>query len=340
MSKLAINLLRWSNPWEEIEACIDAVLNSTFQDFRLRYTENPHPTAPSLAEKVSARYGGDARLQIQINDENTGYAGAHNQFFLESDDELLMVLNPDAVLDPDFLQEILTVFENPRAGAATGKMVKPLEHPGQPRVLDGTGIILFRSRRARERGQLDLDHGQFDRFTEVFGVSGTAAVFRKQALEAVKLGVSEYFDDDFFAYWEDFDLSWRLRLAGYTCHYVPGAVVSHARAVGLSPGGPIHLVRYIRHHRAFPVKIRRWSWRNHLLSVVKNDFGWCLVRDLPLIVTREAMTLAFFCLFLPDTLPAVPEFFRLLPSTLRKRRLIQQRRRISSKEAARFTALH
>ncbi|WP_446745236.1 glycosyltransferase [Silvibacterium acidisoli] len=339
MSKLAINLLRWSNPWEEIETCIAAVLNSTFQDFILLYTENPHPTASSLEELVKIRFAADTRLRIRINDENTGYAGAHNQFFFETDNEFLMVLNPDAVLHPGFLAEILIAFENPFVGAATGKMVKPLQPPDQTRILDGTGIILYRTRRARERGQLDADHGQFDRSREVFGVSGTAAVFRKQALEEVKLGASEYFDHDFFAYWEDFDLSWRLRLAGYSCQYVPSAVVSHSRAVGVSPGGLIHFVRFVRHHRSFPVKIRRWSWRNHLLSIIKNDFGWCLVRDLPLIVGREVATLAFICLFMPDTLPAIPEFLRLLPSTLQKRRLIQQRRRIGSKEAARFIAL-
>src|SRR6266702_444016 len=155
MTKISINLLRWSTPWEEIQRCIAAVLNSEFKDFGLTYTENPHVSALSLMDEVKRQFGHDVRIRAIRNEHNAGYAGAHNQFF-----------------------------------AATGKMLKPevLNGDQNEKILDGTGIEIYGSRRARERGQLERDHGQYDRDRTVFGVSGTAAAYRKSALERVRLG--------------------------------------------------------------------------------------------------------------------------------------------------------
>jgi GT2 family glycosyltransferase len=287
MAKISINLLRWNSPWTEIHRCISAVLASDLEDFRLVYSENCNPDAPSLSEHVRACFGTDERLQILKNDTNLGYAGGHNKFFAETDCPLLMVLNPDAILNKSFLRNIVRAFLDPSVGAATGKMLKPHVSPGGERVLDGTGIEIYRTRRARERGQNDIDHGQFDRDPEIFGVSGTAAVYRKSALETVKIRCDEYFDTDFFAYWEDLDLSWRLRLAGFKCVYVPEAIVEHERAAGSSAGGLGRFVDFVRHHQRIPLQIRRWSWRNHLFAIIKNDQGWGLWRDFPFMLCRE-----------------------------------------------------
>jgi GT2 family glycosyltransferase len=336
MTKISINLLRWSTPWEEVQQCITAVLNSSLQSFELIYTENPHPSAPSLIDKVRQEFGEDNRLRTIRNESNLGYAGAHNQFFAETDSELLMVLNPDAVIDRLFLENIITPFSDPKVGAVTGKMLKPRLPGDGETVLDGTGLEIFRSRRARERGQLETDHGQYDHNPVVFGVSGTAAVYRKTALEAIKIEEMEYFDPDFFAYWEDFDLSWRLRLCGFECVYVPQAIVEHVRAVGVSPGGLYNFGTFVRHHKSFPLWVRKWSWRNHLFAIIKNDFGWCLYRDLPQIVIREIAMLLFIAVFTPDTLLAVPKAIKLLSRMLEKRALIQSSRTIDSSDICRF----
>jgi GT2 family glycosyltransferase len=168
-------------------------------------------------------------------------------------------------------------------------------------------------------------------------VSGTAAVYRKSALEEVKLGNSEYFDVDFFAYWEDLDLSWRLRLRGYECVYVPEAIVEHRRAVGASKGGILNFGEFVRHHRSFSLRIRKWNWRNHLFAIIKNDYGWSFYRDLPWIVLRELGMLAFLVCFMPDTLSAIPEFVRLLPAMLSKRRYIMKYVRSNAEAVSLFS---
>jgi GT2 family glycosyltransferase len=336
MTTISINLLRWSTPWEEVQQCVAAVLDSDFKDFELTYMENPHPSAPSLMDEVKRRFGGDNRLSTVQNDSNLGYAGAHNRFFAENDNELVMVLNPDAVLDSLFLQNIIKPFSDPAVGAVTGKMLKHQASASGERILDGTGIEIYRSRRARELGQLEPDHGQYDYNRIVFGVSGTAAVYRKAALEAIKLGEAEYFDPDFFAYWEDFDLSWRLRLRGFECVYVPEAVVEHGRAAGASPGGFSKFSSFVKHQRSLPLSVRQWDWRNHLFAIIKNDFGRCFYRDLPRIFVREAAMQIFILFFMPDTLSSIPKTLSLLPRMLRKRMLIQSSRTISSSSVCSF----
>jgi GT2 family glycosyltransferase len=336
MTMISINLLRWSSPWDEVQRCVAAVLKSDFQDFKLTYTENPHSSAASLMDEVRLHFGSDGRFHAVRNDSNLGYAGAHNRFFAENDNDLLMVLNPDAFIDPLFLQNIIKPFSDSTVGAATGKMLNHQVSGSGEQLLDGTGIEIYRSRRARERGQLEPDHGQYDDDRIVFGVSGTAAVYRKAALEAIRLGEAEYFDPDFFAYWEDFDLSWRLRLRGFECVYVPEAIVEHGRAVGTSPGGVHNFSIFVKHQRSFPLWVRQWSWRNHLFAIIKNDFGWCFCRDLPRIIVREFGMLIFLLFFMPDTLAIIPKALTLLPRMLRKRTLIQASRTMDSSTIRRF----
>jgi hypothetical protein len=140
----------------------------------------------------------------------------------------------------------------------------------------------------------------------------------------------------FFPYWEDLDLSWRLRLAGFSCAYVPDAVIYHSRFAGQSKHGFRRPWEYATHTRGIPTRVLRWDWRNHLFAIIKNDFGWNFWRDLPFIATREIMIFGYNTVFEPRVLGAVPEFFRLLPRILRKRRMIQKRRVVTSREFGRW----
>ncbi len=97
-----------------------------------------------------------------------------------------------------------------------------------PPILDSTGHLVFASRRAIDRGERELDRGQYDALTNLFGVCGAAPVYRRKMLEDVRLS-DEYFDEDFFAYFEDFDISWRAKLKGWNFGFVPGAIGYHYR---------------------------------------------------------------------------------------------------------------
>jgi GT2 family glycosyltransferase len=327
---VAINIVRYNQEFELLERCIRAALDQDFDDYTVTLTENG--SADSIESAILAQFGNHSRFRYADNGANLGFSGAHNVFFRNSRAEFAIPLNPDTVMPRNYLSRLLKAFDDPLVAAAEGKMLKPDPLPDGSWMLDGTGMTISRTRRVYERGQLEIDRQQYDMDTDVFGVSGTAAAYRMSALERVKFSEAEYFDEDFFTYWEDLDLSWRLRLAGYTCVYVPDAVIFHARFAGQSEHGFRRPRAFARHLRSLPPRVLRWDWRNHIFAIIKNDFGWNLFRDLPFILTREL--LLFCCLIVvePRLVGAVPELVRLLPRILQKRKLIQQGRIVTSKE--------
>jgi GT2 family glycosyltransferase len=323
-TSIAVNVVRYNQPLALIRQCLLSVVAQDAENYSITLTENG--SSDSVQAEVLSLFGTNPRFSFVDNGANLGFAAAHNRFFAQADADLVMPLNPDTMLTPGYLRTLAEAFTDPTVGAATGKMLKFASSTDGSRILDGTGIVVSRSRRGRERGQHQLDTLQFDHSRRVFGVSGTAPAYRKSALDAVRLFDHEYFDEDFFAYWEDLDLSWRLRLAGYECIYVPEAVVYHERAIGQSKGGYHQPLKFIKHHRQFPVRILRWNWRNQLFCIFKNDCGWNLLRDAPFIVGRQMLMLCYIALFEPRTLGAIPELLRGLPKMIRKRRLIQRMR--------------
>jgi GT2 family glycosyltransferase len=334
MHTVAVNIVRYNHALPVIRDCIASVLAQELEGFTVTVTENG--SRESIKDAILSLFGSDPRFKYADNGTNLGFAGAHNRFILHSSADILLPLNPDTVMTPGYLQSLVSAFDDPRVAAATGKMVRPGVSSGDLPVLDGTGIVMSRGRRGRERGQNEVDRGQFDTFHRVFGVSGTASAYRKSALEEVRIGEHEYFDEDFFAYWEDLDLSWRLRLAGYECIYVPQAVIYHSRVAGQSRNGYRRPIEFIKHHRQLPLSIRRWNWKNQLFCIVKSDFGWTFWRDCPFILARQILMLGYIAVVEPRTLGAVPDFFRLLPKMLEKRRLIKGKRVVDSKEIGRW----
>src|SRR5204863_6092868 len=135
-------------------------------------------------------------------------------------------LNPDTVLDPAFISELVLALDTrPDAASASGKLLRM-----DGKTLDSTGIVMLREQRHLDRGADQPDTGQFEKFEEIFGPSGAAAMYRRKALDDAAID-GQYFDEDFFAYREDADLAWRCRLLGWTSIYVPTAVAQHRRRV-------------------------------------------------------------------------------------------------------------
>ena len=117
-------------------------------------------------------------------------------------------------------------------------------------VVNNVGSIVFRSGYGADRGYQEIDAGQYDEPVEVFAMCGCAVAFRTAAGREVG-----WFDEDFFLYYEDTDLSWRLRAAGWGIRYEPSAVVRHIHAATSIEWSP----RFVFH-----------TDRNRLLMLVKN----------------------------------------------------------------------
>ena len=130
------------------------------------------------------------------------------------------------------------------------------------------------------------------------------------------------------------DLAWRLRLEGYKCQYIPQAIVFHGRNVGRS--WPTQLIRFILNRRRQSREIRKLSFKNHYLMMVKNEVPAVFWRHFGYILAREILLLFYTIIFEQFQIFAFRDFFKQLPSALRKRKLIMAKIKISKQELAKL----
>ena len=128
-------------------------------------------------------------------------------------------------------------------------------------VINNAGSRLSQSGVAGDRGIYEPDRGQFDEAEDIEAVCGASVLFRRTALD--KVGV---FDPDFFMYYEDTDLSWRLRASGYRLRYQPKSVVRHIHAASSEAWSPMFSF-YVARNRALMIA-KNGSFRDFLSAYV------------------------------------------------------------------------
>jgi GT2 family glycosyltransferase len=276
----------------------------------------------------------DKQIRILEMGYEAGFPRAINRGITETSGEFVMLCNADLFPTAGYLSEIVAFLESHvRAGAAIGKILRyELEGDRPTDLIDTAGLALNRQRRFMPRGEGERDDGRFDEELEVFGLDGVAMVVRRSALETIRYE-DEYLDENFYAHKEDHDLSWRLRLAGWECWYVPSAVAYHARTTrGLGSTGYLSSVRtFHRNELEKPTFVQVNAMKNQWLMLLKNEDLSNLVRDFPFILGRELMVLAHRLVFSPRSLRALPLTLRLTRETLRKRRAVKGGQRMTPK---------
>jgi hypothetical protein len=139
---------------------------------------------------------------------------------LEHGAKYIALLNNDAIADEHWLEELVGAAEaDERVGIVAAKI---LTHDGTR--IDSTGDFYSIWGFPYPRGRGQVDSGQYDseEMGDVFAASGGASLYRAQMLREIGL-----FDERFFAYFEDVDISFRARLAGWKIRYTCEATVRH-----------------------------------------------------------------------------------------------------------------
>lgn len=228
------------NSGPNLQRCVDALAAQTDQDFELILYDNASPDPGDRATRLPA----NGRL-IQA-EANTGFAGGVNRAVAASASPYIALVNPDAFAEPDWLERLVAAIESRDDVAAVGSLQVMADAPVR---LDGLGDVMHASG-LPYRGGFGGPVPEKLTFAEVFGPCAAAALYRRDAFEAVG-GM----DERFFCYVEDVDLAFRLRLAGWRCAVEPAARVAH---VGSASTG---------RHSAFTVF---HGARNRLWALVKN----------------------------------------------------------------------
>jgi GT2 family glycosyltransferase len=273
-------------------------------------------------------------VRVLLAPVNLGFAGGNHLALAEVTSPYVVLLNNDAVPERGFLSALVRAAAHPsaeRVGAVTAKVllqprftVQPPGCPADPAhgdvvtpagvyrpdpagdvdVVNSTGNEVTRAGYGRDRGWLQVDDGA-EPPADVFAFCGAAVLLRTAALREVG-----DFDEDFFLYYEDSDLSWRLRAGGWTVRYEPTAVVRHAHAASSDVRS-----RLFRFH----------DDRNRLLMLTKNAPAGMALRAAaryPLTVASLTMRQGPGPAMTTTRLRALASYLRLLPRMLRRRRAI------------------
>ena len=255
--------------------------------------------------------------------ERHSFCRAMNLAVRSVETEAILFMQPDCFLTPGFVDAARRHLDDPCVGSVAPKLIRT-EGPGEHERLDAIDTAGMVVDRRRKNGL--VGHGRpslaYTTTAEAFGADGAVALYRRKALEDAAVD-GEVFDEDLVlvragvpADWgSDADLAWRTRLLGWSCVYEPGAVAYHVRRYSPSRRG----------------RIAEWQrmvqFRNRYLMVVKNDPWGSLGRDLPRILAYEVLALGFAVLRERHLLRGYVEAARLLPKMLRKRAVLQARRR-------------
>ena len=177
-------------------------------------------------------------------------------------------------------------------------------------VVNNVGSVVFDDGSGADRGYLEVDRGQYDEPADVFAWCGGSVLFRPEYLADVGL-----FDERFFLYYEDTDLSWRGQSRGWRYRYVPGAVTRHIHAASTGEGSPI-FQHYVERNRLFMLvknaprsMASRAVWRYLLVtaSYARRDLVRPVLRARrlnPTQVLRRAKSFLGFLRLLPGALVA------------------------------------
>jgi GT2 family glycosyltransferase len=314
-----------------------------------------------LSKGSTQEYGANRIIYIK-NTENAGFGKPHNEAMRMMRGDFILLLNYDAILKPDYIENVLKPFEDKKVGAVQGKLLrydfdknelyKNKENP-ELNTIDTTGLMMLKNRRIVCIGQGEADKGQFEEEKEVFGADGAVPVYRKEVLEDIKLPIIdkkelpkklqpttynldyEYFDENFFMYKEDVDLAWRLRLAGWKAVYTPKAVAYHGRGSGDSMAN--NYIDIIKERRKINNFAKYLSFKHQRLMQIKNDFPSLLfTKHFPRFIIKELGAWVYMAVFERFLFKTLKDLYHDVPLFLKKRKMVMAKKRVSAKEMERW----
>ncbi len=278
--KVTVGILA-HNSEKYISDCLNSLLAQEYENLEIVVLDNN-----SNDQTLNILRGKFEDVRIIESEVNLGFAKGHNQILAQTDSQFYACLNVDMIFEPSFISHLIkTIDEKPTYGSAGGKLKRwdfeghlkrsgQIREMGKTNFIDSAGLKILKNHRFEDIGQGEVDHGQFDQVTNLFGISGAAALYRRKALEDIafvnKDGRKEYFDEAMFMYKEDIDLAYRLQWAGWKCRYTPYAVGYHDRSVTAGKRSTWDLMK----NRANkPSKVNQISYRNHQILLQKNYSG-------------------------------------------------------------------
>lgn len=343
MSKLTVHLVTW-NGAKYVPYLFESLKKQSFTDWKLLIWDNASSDGMLEAMKKELR---DFPVPYELieNTENIGFAGGHNTLFQKTDAEYFVCLNQDMYLESDTLVKLLQFLDahsevavvSPRLMKWNFSLLfdeKNAHEAIYSDEVDSLGLKVFRSRRVIEQyGQeqwKSLKQRFSSNFLEVFGVSGAFPLFRRSSIEHIVFQDNTFFDASYHSYKEDVDLAYRLRSAGFKAFVHLDAVVYHDR----SAAGPKEASdkAALLNKKTQSSWVKYHSYKNHLMTLYKNEYRENFLFDFPCIVWYELKKFVYFFLKERPVLMGLKEIYALRHELKKKKNLITSKRKLSAKQ--------
>lgn len=262
------------NGIEFVDRCLGSVLASDYPNFEIIFVDNAS-TDGSL-ERAREEFGRDSRLRFIENKASLGPAVARNRGAAIAAGKYLLFLDNDTQARKDVISELVRVLETDTSiGSAQAKLLRMdtqdlYDCAGD--YLGPLGFLIERSRGAQ-------DSGQFDFLADILSAKSAASIIRRDIFERIG-----GFDEDFYMYLEETDLSWRVWISGSRVVFIPGAVVYHAFNTPKK-----------EFKRYYPKYVVRYNGcRNYISTLIKNLELLNLLKMLPAHVACWALLALVF----------------------------------------------
>jgi GT2 family glycosyltransferase len=214
---ISVLVVNW-NARDDLERCLVSLEAQTDTDFEVVVVDNG--SQDGSCELVRERF---SDVVLVATGENLGFAEGCNRGLMATSGSWVATLNNDAEADPHWIETLRRVAR--QGGDDLGMVQSRILFRKRPGFTNSTGVLIHRDGTFIDR-DFDQPVDPHARLEEVFCASAGAALYRREMLDSTILG-SGYFDRTFFMYFEDVDLGWRCRLAGWRALYAPEATVLH-----------------------------------------------------------------------------------------------------------------
>ncbi|WP_164545032.1 glycosyltransferase family 2 protein [Antribacter gilvus] len=254
--------------------CLDSLLAQDLPEGHLEVLVVDNASTDGTTALLAARYPG---VRVLVTEANLGFAGGVAAGTADvvaggpGLPEHVVLLNNDAWFEKDAVRRLVETADgaaaaDERVGAVTAKVLLAERNDQGRALVNSTGNVLSAAGAAGDR-DYGVPDGEEAGGREVFGLYGGASLLRAEALREVG-----GFDASLFLYYEDTDLSFRLRRAGWSIVYC-GEAVAHHRHMASTGGGVSPLFRYYNTRNSLVVLTRYAAWPVVLRSAARQTLG-------------------------------------------------------------------
>jgi GT2 family glycosyltransferase len=259
MNSIAVVVLNW-NGIKDTLGCFESLRKQTARNFKIVIIDNGSTDdSVNVLRELEPKH--KDILTVLYNPINKGFTGGVNigiEWALEKGFDGIALFNNDAIADPHWLENLSNDFPK-KTGAVTGLLLNKegtkIDSTGEQYSVWGLGF-------PRDRNQMT---SKAPVRQPVFGATGGATLYRSDVFREIGL-----FDDTFFAYYEDVDVSFRMQLAGWNIYYEPSAVAHHQQGATAArmPGHftvyqtfknlPLLFTKNVPKELLLPIGVRLW----------------------------------------------------------------------------------